>query len=1092
MGLVQNLTDRGRPIPQHVLDRAAEPAPAETPPAGEPAADVDAEGPSLFEQGVPRGTPQDALATAVDGWEQGKPQALRSWLRDNSEPYADLERESIETAARGDMHESDQIQRQLEDAEAWTAREGRAPDELPVPNDQQSPALADQPGLTRLALTDMPEPSLRNLGQSMGIEGHADAAPEVIVDRIMDTRPGGNRRGFAAPPTVADIRDAIKPVVGMGVNLARSAGNAVVDFAVVDMIDRMARQNRDNSVVQAASEAMRKAVSDAKGIRGDILQNGGGREALELAGSFPTTKIGKAVTSLQEVVFEGPGDVAGVARWRLAAEGKLPDGARPLTPDEQRVVDSINGVGDYTGGLNEIDGVMQFNHATGEWRPFVTPSSRKVVPRLSTPALVHILFLGEGSPVWQPMIDWIAWKHGQTVEEVSAILGKMREDLQDHTGEALIRRISSEMTRAFPHFPTHIKVNIGTANMQHVVPVELLVSNPFEHLQRHIDMTANRLGFIRNMGQDVPGESATSGPTLSKQLAEEGLSDPSTVVAIMRAIHGLPVDTRFWSIASAGPGTIGGQTARGLSHIDRVLTTGVLSATFVPNFVEPLGAIQAQAGGPFGLDFFRVLLKFHLHPTAYREARARLEQLGAIEHWIRNQSLDPNNPVKSAATLWAERGANIVTRFFWQRQEMLPALLAEEAAGRMEAGNGTDADSAVLQAAMGWSVEKARAVAFNEGGNHEQDYLAFIRRAGAFTTNSPMLPAEQTALQHANWFRSNVRFTRYAFMKNLNLFQHSRVLFEAADRLRVNQSGAREWREFRASAGVWSRVVLGTTAAGVASYFLWAFLRGGVEGFKQAAKEANADRTKFFIESWAYTQFAGPFGAILRLERDPTRNIWESGLVLLWPVFVVKEWTQAIHGSGRYRDRNFWWEPVGDGRLNMVLSRFVPIAASFWSAAALVGFGSENQQLEEAVRAYWRARRKIAPVVASIRGDMEQSVSEELRLEAEQDREFRLNIRRASDAMTEKKPPSEISKHLNRALKVEGVSRKDVAARLMNLRLLKGKWGDPRSPEHKALAARLTKKNLSIIESQDRLLASWAKSYRGSDSSGALGNLGLE
>ena len=1047
------------------------------------AADVAPTAPLFGE--VSRETPADALASAIDAWEHAQPIELRSWMRDNSEPYAALERQSMEAAARGDMHESDLIERQLQDAEAWTAREGRAPDDLPVPNDQQSPDLADNPEMTRLALTDMPDASLRGLAEAMGIEGHADADPEVVVDRIMGTRPGGMpgaRRAFVDPPTAEDIRKVVAPVVGMSRQLLGTAWDTFTNWTLVDMIDRMARQTPDNPVVQASAQAMRKALSDAKGIRGDILQNGGGREALEITGSLLTTKTGKAVTDLQRVEFEGPGDVAGVARWRLIAEGKLQSGARPPTPEEQRVVDAMTSVFDYTGALHEVEGTMQYDHATDTWRPFVTPTSRKVVPRLSSPALVHALWLGEGWAGWQNMIDWIAWKNGMAAEEVKVILNKVRADLKEPTGEALIRRISAEVTRAFPHFPTHIKMNVGTANMQHLVSVELLISNPFAHVQRHIDMTANRLGFIRHMGQDIPGESATSGPTLSRQLAEEVLADPKPIVAVMRSIHGLPVDTRFLSVDVFGgqgaPGTIIGQVIRGIGHVDRVLTTGILSGTFVPNIVEPLGAIQTTAGGPLGIDFFRVLLKYHLSPTSYREARTYLEQLGAVEHWIRNRSLDPNNPVQSAATLWAESGPNFLTRFFWRRQETLPALIGLEKVARMEAGRGSDSDAVDLQAAMGWSPEKARSVATNEGGNHEAEYLAYMRRVGAFTTNSPMLPAEQTALEHSNLFRVAVRFVRYAFMKNRNLFQYSRVLFNASDRLRVNPRGGREWREFGASAKQWSRVVLGTTLSGVGMYFLWAFLRGGLGGVEQAAKEANADRLTFFIESWAYTQFAGPFGAMLRVERDPSRSLWEDGLTLLWPIFVLKEWNQAIKGTGRYRDRNFWWEPVGDGRFNMVVNRFVPITDSFWSTMALVGFGAESHDLDQAVRAYWRIRRKIAPFVATVRGDMEQSVLEELRLEAKQDHEFRLQMRRASDAIAEGVNPLEF---LNAALRVRGASRKDVSRRLMNLRLLKGKWGERGTPENDGLRARLTKRNMGIIRNQDQLLKRWADSYRATE-----------
>lgn len=1028
----------------------------------------------LFGGGVSQET-STALAKAIDAYQLSKPSGLGSWLEANSPEYRDVLNRSHEADSAGDSGTADELESQLRDAEAWTAANGRAPDEMPIPHDRQSPELIDNPVLTRLSLAEMPEASLRDLADAMGIETHAKAPPDQLINRIMDTQP-------KHPDDRVEFRHSGPPIgeaVGMAVNLARSVYDTAMDWAFVDLIERMARQEPDNLLVQTSATAMRKAVLDAKGIRGDILQTGGGRAALELVGSLFTTRIGKAVTDLQEIVFEGPGDIAGVVRWRLIAENKLPAGARPPTAEEQQVVDSINGIMDYTGQLNELAQTMQYNHATDEWRPFVTPGMH-VVPRLSAPALVHGLWMGQAWKGWKPMVEWIAWRNGIEVDEVNRILNKVRDDLQEPTGEALIRRLSAELTRAFPHFPTHIKMNTGRGSFEHIAPIELITSNPFEHLQRHMSLTANRLGFIKHMGQDIPGESQTQGPTLARELAEAQLANPDSIVAVMRAIHGLPVDPRFWASevfqGAGAPGTIIGQSIRGLGHVDRLLTTGILSGTFVPNIVEPLGSIQTLAGGAFGLDYFRVLLKYHRSPTAYRHARQQMEQLGAIEHWIRNLSLDPNAPVTSAMNLWADAGPNFITRFFWRRQELLPALIAQEAIDRMQAGQGTLTDMANMQAAMNWSPDKARAVA--AGNGEVDDYMAYLRRVGAFTTNSPMLPAEQSALEHNMNFRLRTRFVRYAMMKNRNLIRYIDVLFKSFQRLEANRSGKREWQEFGVAAQQFARTILGTTLSGVGMYFLWAFLRGGLAGVEQAGKEAKADLGTFLLESWMYTQFAGPLGAMLRTERDPTRNLWENGLTLLWPIFLLKEFSQAVTGKGRYRDRAFWWEPVGDGRLNMLVNRFVPVTDSFWSALALVGFGSERQDLEQAERAYWRIRRKIAPMIASVRGDMKKSVSEELRLEAENRDEFRLFMRRASDAIVTNDHPM---KWLNKALRVKGVTRKDVARRLMSLRLMKGKWGEHGTPENTALRARLTRRNEGIIRNQDRLLERWAASYRGTD-----------
>lgn len=953
----------------------------------------------------------------------------------------------------------------------------------PVPFDD---ALETAPDGLEFTGTAMPEGDIRAellrkfeeepaeallFAEAMGIKNADQKTPAEIIDEFWATKEEALKDDDGPADVIPLMLYSGIPIPeylpAMVVKGAGEFAKPTISIAFVDLVDRLRRVS-DNPLIQQAADAARLATLDAKAFIGELsaLLD----PVLRMTGKHALTEEGKATQRIQQIQWDENGE-GGVSIFHLALEDKLPPGVT-LTEIEQQIIELGKQVIALGGQLHEREGTMRFNHRTGEWEPF-QQIGRAVAPRISTLELLDLVAQGEGGrfdlivrliaehPDNRALLENKLRKADGTLrhspeEEVRRILLQQRDEMRGATGEpSAFRRINAEFARIWPYFPTMIHDPTTGARVQ------LIENNPFHYFERYANLTAGRLAFIRHFGQELEK------PSLVNQLVEivqNERSGSDEVIAVTRALHGLPVERTFWT----QPGSAPHQFGIGLRHASSVLKAGALSMTWPQNLLEPLGRILGLAGGPMKQDFWLALGNLY-GPADERRAATlvALRSLGAVDHWIRNLSIDPNRPGETATRMLREI-PTVLVRVFWKEQSRLAAAIGLAKGERMAAGRGKESDVQDIMSMLGFDRPTAEAMARGEGT--PEQYLMIARRAGAYTTNQPMVKAEQSRLEHSRIFRLLFAFTTYGFMGVRWMASNLRTTMPIMRDLWRNPKSKTAWNRARVNLTKISTQAMGLTTAGAGSYFLIALATGGLHGLKLAWNEAKDDPVEFLLDSFLYTMFAGPFGAVMRLTQNQSRNRFESLIRVTWPGAIAVEITDMLSSTGRYRDREFWGR---DGKLMRFTDRFVPINRMIWQGLAVVGIGKEEQQMRTTIMAYWRARQDIAPVVRSQRGEPQ---VEALREAFEQHREFRIQMRLAYDAMLHGDNPQEF---INAAFATDLTkTRGDVAGSVRRRKLLTGKFADQSSIEFTALRSRLGDDGILILRQHDEVIEAVAQSIK--------------
>lgn len=953
----------------------------------------------------------------------------------------------------------------------------------PVPFDE---ALETAPDGLEFTGTAMPEGDIRAellrkfedepaeallFAEAMGIKNADQKSPAEIIDEFWATKDEALKDDDGPADVIPMVLYSGIPIPeylpAMVVKGTGEFAKPVISIAFVDLVDRLRRVS-DDPLIQNAAEAARLATLDAKGFIGELSARLD--PVLRMTGKHALTEEGKATQRLQQMQWDDNAE-GGVSLFHLALEDKLPPGVT-LAETEQQIIELGKQVIALGGQLHEREGTMRFNHRTGEWEPF-QQIGRAVAPRISTLELLDLMSLGEGerfdllvrlvadNPDNRAIIENGLRKEDGTLprtarEEVRRVFLAQRDEMTGASREpSAFRRINAEFARIWPYFPTMI--HDATTNAR----VQLIENNPFHYFERYANLTAGRLAFIRHFGQELEK------PSLVNQLVDivqnkRGGSDE--VIAVTRALHGLPVERTFWT----QPGSAPHQFGIGLRHASSVLKAGALSMTWPQNLFEPLGRILGLAGGPMKRDFWVALGNLYGPADERRAATlSALRGLGAVDHWIRNLSIDPNRPGESAARMLREV-PTVLVRVFWKEQSRLAAAIGLAKGERMAAGRGGESDVQDVMSMLGFDRPTAEAMARGDGT--PEQYLMIARRAGAYTTNQPMVKAEQSRLEHSRIFRFMLAFTTYAFMGVRWLASNVRTTMPIMRDLWRNPKSKTAWNRARVNVTKIGTQTMGLTTAGAGSYFLIALATGGLHGLKLAWNEAKEHPASFLLDSFLYTLFAGPFGAVMRLTQNQSRNRFESLIRITWPGAIAVELTDMMGSTGRYRDREFWGR---DGKLMRFTDRFVPINRMIWQGLAVVGIGSDEQKMRTTIMAYWRARRDIAPVVRSQRGEPQIA---ELKEAFELDRQFRIQMRLAYDAMLRGDNPQEF---INAAFAVDLTkTRGDIAGTIRRRQLLTGKFADQSSIEFQTLRSRLGDDGILILRQHDQLLEAVASSIK--------------
>jgi hypothetical protein len=923
-----------------------------------------------------------------------------------------------------------------------------------VPIGPRSPQSA---AVGRKTLDQKPTAEVRDLAEGMDLD--ASGPVSEVADRVLETK----------EQVVEDITEpGIKslyagvPIIGLPAKAGGEVAVALNDVGFIDLVDRLRRVSQD-PLIQEAADQGRRAISTMKSLLGEMAPTL--RRLLPTLGSLPTTAKGRVLGGLQRISW-APGNIWGVDRFRLALENRLP-ADQELTAAEKPIVSAVQAFLKETGHMAEREGLQQFNYRTGEWQPFVVREG-DVAPRLATLWYFDTLMIGEGAR-FDALAKAIAEANNLDPAEVQQTLQEQRAELIG-TGErdpSPFRRINAEHMRVWPVMPSYIR-DVETGRR-----VELLESNPFRYVERLAELTASRLSYVRHFGQE------TEGTSLVNRLVEtvrERKGGADEVLALTRALNGMPVERSFYH----QPGSALSELAIGLTHASSLLKSGALSLTFVPNMVEPMANIQALAGGPAMKDFWVTLWNLYSGSERRAVTIAALEEMGAISLWVRNMSWNPQRPGESLSRIGREI-PTLVVRAFWRSQERLSAELGRVKAERMAAGKGTKGDIADARVMLNVSLPEARTMA--EGKGTPEQYLALARRAGAFTTNSPMARAEVSRIEHSRLFKTAFAFTRYAMMKVRWLGQYGPVVVEDVKHLHearqardanpdpdTERAYREAWGDAAASSGKVARMLTGTTAAGTAQYFLMALVTGGMLGVKDAWDDFAEEPLRFLRDSFLYTMFAGPFGSIIRLTRNQSRVWYESVLQVTWPGALAIELSDFMTGSGRYRDRG------PEEKLAAFVDRFLPINRAVAQGLAALGYGSDAKKMNTALRSYWKHVRRINPqgrYAASSGESIIPDVAKEQKIHAE----FRVHMRRATEAIRKGQDPQE---HIDRALQLEGKDAPSVAASIRGRRVLTGAM-DPESTSYvpsvrEALERRVSKETMELLQLHDQLLDTWARS----------------
>jgi hypothetical protein len=807
--------------------------------------------------------------------------------------------------------------------------------------------------------------------------------------------------GFAAP-------------VGIVLKAGHETGKFVVDNGIRDLVDRVRQYG--TPAAKDAADLAEKSINTAKAALGKlspVLDR-----ALKLTGAGVSPTLHKALASVQKV-NRPVGKNYGVCRIVDLVEGR----SAPATAAERAVVDAIRKLTDATGQMLHANGVQQ--QGPEGWQVFNYIPGGKVFLRHYTSEGFGILMRGPAAPGWKELVDGIAEMNNVPRAQVDETLKARRKDMLGDAPQASFKRINAEFTRQWKRVPTHVYVNGDT------IPV--FQTFPYFYVKGMAENTAARVGFVRHFGQDTAPNSPRA--QLRSRFTDEAGTD-RPLIQMMRALNNVPVEP---PLIEAGTATA--QVGRALRTMGQLFKSGLLSLSTIQNLAEPLGNIQAFSGST---DLFKAVWALSRHPQA---TIATLETLGAITKDVANLAFQPGRGFQSMARAVSETSGRVfMHRYVNELQEKLAAAVAMEKVERMQAGKGNAGDIYDLLS-FGWSLPEAQRLARGKGTQAE--YNRVVRQAPAKLVGSPMSPAEHTRLSHARLYRVLVAFQGYAEMKMRGFIKEIGAYVKAMK--------SRDPKVMFSANVKFARYQAGAAVQGAAAYFLLALATGGVLGLKVAWNEAEDHPVRFIRDSWLYTMFAGPWGAIIRnTSQGSSFTQWADAAL---PFFLLHQIYDAVSGNSGYGSL-----PATE-RFAKLIDRIVPVDRAVTTVAAAFGFGRDQQRLEVAKRAYWRWRFEKHPPDETI------SYADT----SAQDKAFRISMRKVyQDVITQRDPNADIDAAFGADKRAQDLAASLRSRLLLSKGALGAKTEDEAQQWRDDLHKRIGDEAYQILEAHDDAIYGWA------------------
>ena len=794
----------------------------------------------------------------------------------------------------------------------------------------------------------------------------------------------------------------------------------ILNWFTGDMVERMKSVGTPTSI--QAAELGRQAIDIQKKTHGELSR--------ELDVALKASGSGKAAKDLARFVeVDINGSKVLVNRLHAAIEGLI-----EVKGAERDLVEKHKDLIEKRGNLFEKNEIMQ-EGPDGEVRPFKV-MGRDIAPRIMSGEFYRILETGVGSVEFNTMVKEFVKATGLSEAEVQSYFSEMQSNIRGDSPETPTRTTQAEHSRKWKNIPHAIKVG------NELIP--LIEYRPYEYARRLADTGESRIGVASVFGQELAGTSVIK--QIKDQIAKEG-GDPKKFHEMIRALSAAPVETQVLDA-----GTASGKIIRGLSTTYSLIRQSSLSASLIPNIPEVLGNIR-RFSGMDGL--VRSIYKLSKNPLAVNDA---LEQLGAITVDIANVAVDPNRPISSRVRAINEAQSRaFLYKYINEFQEKLSAVVALDKVERFKKGKGTGLDALYLRE-MGFSRSEAELM--SKGNAPQSLYDSMIRRAPAHLSGGAARSGERSRIEHNKIFQRVAAFETYAQMKMRSLNRMVNTNIKALEE-------AVSERDYGKLSDVTKSVmsdVVGNAAAGAASQFLLAYAYGGKDNAEIKWNEVKDDPLGFIISAWAYTSFAGTYGAILQ---STAEGNLENPLEMFYPYVVGSEIVQGITGTGGYK-----YDQTTTEKAIRFAKRFAPVNRPFSQLMVATGLGNkEAKKTDNAIKAYYRWKIDNGyggKYVGNIDDDIKQ---------------FRGNMNKAVDAMVKGKDINEIINFMLASIDGLNKDEKSIKTSLLAKRLLTkakvspGKDEDTFNERLDVLRKKIGDKAYQRLRDYDELLTTWSESF---------------
>ena len=794
----------------------------------------------------------------------------------------------------------------------------------------------------------------------------------------------------------------------------------ILNWFTGDMVERMKSVGTPTSI--QAAELGRQAIDIQKKTHGELSR--------ELDVALKASGSGKAAKDLARFVeVDINGSKVLVNRLHAAIEGLI-----EVKGAERDLVEKHKDLIEKRGNLFEKNEIMQ-EGPDGEVRPFKV-MGRDIAPRIMSGEFYRILEKGVGSVEFNTMVKEFVKATGLSEAEVQSYFSEMQSNIRGDSPETPTRTTQAEHSRKWKNIPHAIKVG------NELIP--LIEYRPYEYARRLADTGESRIGVASVFGQELAGTSVIK--QIKDQIAKEG-GDPKKFHEMIRALSAAPVETQVLDA-----GTASGKIIRGLSTTYSLIRQSSLSASLIPNIPEVLGNIR-RFSGMDGL--VRSIYKLSKNPLAVNDA---LEQLGAITVDIANVAVDPNRPISSRVRAINEAQSRaFLYKYINEFQEKLSAVVALDKVERFKKGKGTGLDALYLRE-MGFSRSEAELM--SKGNAPQSLYDSMIRRAPAHLSGGAARSGERSRIEHNKIFQRVAAFETYAQMKMRSLNRMVNTNIKALEE-------AVSERDYGKLSDVTKSVmsdVVGNAAAGAASQFLLAYAYGGKDNAEIKWNEVKDDPLGFIISAWAYTSFAGTYGAILQ---STAEGNLENPLEMFYPYVVGSEIVQGITGTGGYK-----YDQTTTEKAIRFAKRFAPVNRPFSQLMVATGLGNkEAKKTDNAIKAYYRWKIDNGyggKYVGNIDDDIKQ---------------FRGNMNKAVDAMVKGKDINEIINFMLASIDGLNKDEKSIKTSLLAKRLLTkakvspGKDEDTFNERLDVLRKKIGDKAYQRLRDYDELLTTWSESF---------------